>query len=272
MITIRKLASLPQKLLLKKTAYLLHEFSCITGAGHAVDIDYLIRLCEMDELNKSVNPQLSAKLAAVKAVCTSGDTDRLEFFLDDLYYALLGELGASPADWDFMERGKGETALRAENRILLPFQVYLDRVRSPFNVGSLFRTADSFGVSSILLGEGTASPEHQRAKRTSRGCDRTVSWQYSSLDGLLSEPSEPVFALELGGTPIEEYPFPVRGTVIIGSEELGISPEAAEIARSSYGCVTIPLSGTKGSLNLSVAFGILMQHWFASAVKRGSAL
>ena len=70
-----------------------------------------------------------------------------------------------------------------------------------------------------------------------------------------------MFALEEGGTPIEEFVFPERGTVLVGSEELGLSPEALDIARKSRGIVTIPMFGVKRSLNVSVAFGILLYVW-----------
>ena len=75
----------------------------------------------------------------------------------------------------------------------------------------------------------------------------------------------PVFVLETGGTPINEFNFPKEGIVIIGSEELGVSPEA--LHRASYGRVTIPMTGLKASLNVGVAFGILMQAWTNALLK-----
>ena len=63
-----------------------------------------------------------------------------------------------------------------------------------------------------------------------------------------------------------DFVFPERGTVIIGSEELGVSPEA--LARATYGRVTIPMTGLKASLNVGVAFGILMQAW-TDAIRNG---
>ena len=65
--------------------------------------------------------------------------------------------------------------------------------------------------------------------------------------------------METGGTPITEFSFPKEGIVIIGSEELGVSPEA--LKRADYGRVSIPMTGLKASLNVGVAFGILMQAW-----------
>jgi TrmH family RNA methyltransferase len=259
MITIRKLRSLPEKLLVKKCAYLMHEFRLQLQSQEVIDRVYLRALLNLDVLLAAVGPEAQRALSAAEILSRDGsDSQSLVFMLDDVYYALLKEIGSSPADWDFRNRG----SLDASKRRVHPFTVYLDRVRSPFNVGSLFRTSDSFGVEQIILGEGTASPEHPRAKRTARGCEESVKWLWGESTTLRSLSSEPIFALELGGTPIEDFPFPARGTVIIGSEELGISPEMAEAAKASLGYVSIPLAGTKGSLNVSVAFGILMQHWF----------
>ncbi|MCF7953772.1 MAG: TrmH family RNA methyltransferase, partial [Spirochaetales bacterium] len=183
---------------------------------------------------------------------------------------------------------------------VFPLQVCIDRIRSPFNVGSVFRTAESFGVEKIMLLQGSASPEHPRAERSAMGCTEIIPWKFS--DDAVSELTAeqfgsgrlvghdqfkhdqfkhdqfklsqsppgsplgifPVFALELGGTPVDEFVFPDHGIVIIGSEELGVSPELLSLADEGLGRVSIPTCGNKGSLNVSVAFGILMQHWYSS--------
>jgi TrmH family RNA methyltransferase len=71
----------------------------------------------------------------------------------------------------------------------------------------------------------------------------------------------PVFALETGGIPLTEFPFPERGLLIAGSEELGVSPQALAAADASLGRVSIPVYGAKASLNVSVAFGIALENW-----------
>jgi TrmH family RNA methyltransferase len=93
-----------------------------------------------------------------------------------------------------------------------------------------------------------------------------VTWRRSSLEDL-SQPAEefPLFALELGGQSLDSFVFPSRGIVILGSEELGISREAHKLC--TYGTVSIPMSGAKGSLNVAVAFGILMYAWTSSIRK-----
>ena len=98
------------------------------------------------------------------------------------------------------------------------------------------------------------------------GCIETMGWTRCSLDELPED--KPVFVLETGGTPLQEFKFPKEGIVIIGSEELGVSPEA--LKRADYGRVTIPMTGLKASLNVGVAFGILMQAWVEALTKEGS--
>ena len=135
--------------------------------------------------------------------------------------------------------------------------VYLDEIRSPFNVGSMFRTAESFGAEKIFLSPLCASQEHPHAVRSAMGCIEIMPYEH--VHGLPH--GIPVFALETGGTPLDEFSFPERGIMIAGSEELGVNPTLLEAADSSLGRVTIPCFGAKGSLNVSVAFGIAMQAW-----------
>ena len=116
------------------------------------------------------------------------------------------------------------------------------------------------GAEKVLISPHCIDPTQPRAIRSGMGCIETMGWERLSLDQLPAD--TPVFALETGGTPIEEFKFPERGICIIGSEELGVSPEA--LSRATYGTVTIPMKGLKASLNVGVAFGILMQKWVES--------
>ena len=144
-------------------------------------------------------------------------------------------------------------------------RVYLEDVRSPYNVGAIFRTAEAFGVEHVYLSPRTPLPTLARARRTSRGCADVVAWSVCSLGELASPggggPRPALFALETGGEPIDRFAFPRSGIVLVGSEELGLSPEALALAASSAGRVSIPMAGARASLNVAVAFGILMQAW-----------
>jgi TrmH family RNA methyltransferase len=135
-------------------------------------------------------------------------------------------------------------------------RAYLEDIRSPFNVGSIFRSADAFGVSELLVSGFTADPAHPRAIRSAMGATEVVPWRRGGLESLALDGE--AFALELRGEPIDSFTFPERGMVVIGSEELGVSPEAMALCRRT---VSIPMLGAKGSLNVGVAFGVLMSAW-----------
>ncbi len=184
---------------------------------------------------------------------------------------LLELLGTFPAEWDLVIAPHNPAAAGTQSpdgtvraRDFYPgVCVYAEDIRSPFNIGSIFRSAEAMGAEKVLISPHCIDPNQPRAIRSGMGCIETMGWERLSLDEL--PPDLPVFALETGGTPIEEFKFPKKGICIIGSEELGVSPEA--LARATYGTVTIPMKGLKASLNVGVAFGILMQKWVESLNK-----
>lgn len=177
---------------------------------------------------------------------------------------LLAIIGTFPAEWDLViaphappVNADGTT----KQRDFFPgVAVYAEDIRSPFNIGSIFRTAEAMGAEKVYISPCCVDPEQPRAVRSGMGCIETLGWTRASLDELPRD--IPVFALETGGTDINEFKFPKQGICIIGSEELGVSPEA--LKRADYGRVTIPMKGLKASLNVGVAFGILMQKWVES--------
>lgn len=170
---------------------------------------------------------------------------------------LLALIGTFPAEWDLVIAPHE----KERQRHFFPgLCVYAEDIRSPFNLGSIFRTAEALGAEKVYISPNCVSPDHPRALRSGMGCIDNISWERKSLDELSDD--KPIFLLETGGTPIADFNFPKKGICIIGSEELGVSPQAIEKAR--YGCVTIPMYGAKASLNVGVAFGILMQAWVSS--------
>ena len=172
--------------------------------------------------------------------------------------ALLAILGTFPAEWDLVIAPHASEKLTVEKREFFPGMcVDAEDIRSPFNVGSIFRTAEGLGCDKVYISPQCTDPEHPRAKRSSMGCIDTMGYTKCSLDELPED--KPICTLETRGTALADFVFPKEGIVIIGSEELGVSPEA--LRKATYGTVTIPMTGLKASLNVGVAFGILMQAW-----------
>ncbi|WP_428770303.1 TrmH family RNA methyltransferase [Treponema sp. HNW] len=177
---------------------------------------------------------------------------------------LLEITGSPSAEWDLIIAPHSRCSERPFHRGLF---VYAEDIRSPFNLGSVFRTAEAFGAEKLFLSPFCTDPAHPRAIRSAMGCMDFLPHERLSLDELRAVmPEIPVFALETGGTPLEQFEFPARGIAVIGSEELGIHPET--LKKASYGTVSIPVCGVKASLNVGVAFGILMQSWTAALKKR----
>lgn len=174
---------------------------------------------------------------------------------------LLAIIGTFPAEWDLVIAPHpaltNEDGTVKERDFYPGIAVYAEDIRSPFNIGSIFRTAEAMGAQKVYISPCCVDPEQPRAVRSGMGCIETMGYERCSLDQLPAD--IPVFALETGGTDINDFHFPEKGICIIGSEELGVSPEA--LKRATYGRVTIPMKGLKASLNVGVAFGILMQKW-----------
>lgn len=206
---------------------------------------------------------LCAQAADPEAAGSLADPERGACVANRLRRGLEAFAGVSPADWDFGQP-LGLSLDSGVRRVFPGMRAYLEDLRSPFNVGSAFRTADAFGVSELLLSGFTPEPSHPRASRSALGAAEIVPWRRASLSDLagLGE----AFALELRGDDIDSFDFPVTGVVIIGSEELGVSPEALAACDRR---VSIPMLGAKGSLNVGVAFGVLLDAWRRDLRRKG---
>jgi len=141
----------------------------------------------------------------------------------------------------------------------LPLVVLVDNVRSLWNVGSIFRTADACGVERLVLTGITACPPRPEIAKTALGAELAVPWRYradpaSAVAELAAAGRVPV-ALESGdgSVPLDSFDWPERPCLIVGNEVAGVSPS---VLHECVRRVSIPMRGVKGSLNVAVAFGI----------------
>lgn len=154
-----------------------------------------------------------------------------------------------------------------------PLYFILDHLRSAFNVGSLFRTAECFGVSYIYLVGYTPTPEDKGVQKTAMGTETMVSWsQHHHLEEvleILAKKEISVFALETveGSEPLQSFKAPESMAWLVGNERYGLNP--AQLKNVS-GCVEIPMLGQKNSLNvansLSVATFEVIRQWKKSSI------
>jgi TrmH family RNA methyltransferase len=253
MIPLHKLSTLTPSHRLRKAALEFRALEETLGAGGDIDGRYARGLLDLLSRDEAVPPEVRSDLGRL-ALRLEEEPRRA---CNEARHHMLRLTGRDAADWDLL----GSAGLSSEARRVLPgFRVYLEDVRSPFNVGSVFRSAEAFGVAEILLSPFCADPGHPRAERSAMGTTRTVPWRRAALSDL--EGLGPPVALELGGEPLDSFPFPERGVLAVGSEELGLSPDL--LARCRHR-VSIPMGGAKASLNLGVAFGIAARAWFRQA-------
>jgi len=276
MIPLHKLTQLPRSQRLRKAANLVRGaerrfvFFGRLEAGEAEYFEKLVKLLAEDEAFPATAAE-ALKTASKNLADYRTDEKEIRRTLNTVHQVLLAETGRYQADWDFFEPAG---ALDPSKRHIFPgMQVYLEDIRSPFNVGSMFRAADSFGAEKIWLSPLCASPQHKRALRTAMGCVDIIPWEFLPHDPFGENHSAlpffqgPFFALETGGTSIADFSFPASGILIAGSEELGVSPRALAAADVSLGRVSIPTWGAKGSLNVSGAFAIVMHAWAKQLAK-----
>ena len=141
----------------------------------------------------------------------------------------------------------------------LPFVVIVDNIRSLWNIGSIFRTADACGVERLILSGISGCPPRPEITKTALGAEQAVAWDYRGdsaralrevvKDGYVA------FALESGpgSTVVDEVEWPERVCLVIGNEVAGVAPEILDTCALR---VSIPMLGVKQSLNVAVAFGI----------------
>lgn len=149
----------------------------------------------------------------------------------------------------------------------IPVVVVLDNIRSMYNIGSVFRTADAFLIEKIYLCGITATPPNKEIRKTALGATDSIDWEY------VKETSELILRLKSDGfkilsveqtegsknlsgfelDPNEKY------AVIFGNEVDGVQQK---VINQSDLCLEIPQSGTKHSLNVSVCAGIVLWEFY----------
>ena len=166
----------------------------------------------------------------------------------------MDELGRKTVD-EFKQAGK------------TPIVAVLDNIRSMHNVGSVFRTADGFLIEAICLCGYTPQPPHRDIHKTALGATETVDWLYYSTTREavtdLKEKGFKVFGVEQAVDSILLDQLSIdtdeKIAVVFGNEVEGVDQEVLQLCD---GCIEIPQSGTKHSLNISVAAGIVLWELF----------
>ena len=150
-----------------------------------------------------------------------------------------------------------------ENNKIANIYVALDNIRSAQNVGSFFRTCDSLGVDKIMLCGITSVPPNKEILKTALGATESVKWEHfentSKCIETLKNKGFTIICIEQTekSLMLDKYEFNIDENIclVFGNEIEGVSKEIIEMAND---CVEIPQLGTKHSLNVSVAGGIVI--------------
>ena len=157
----------------------------------------------------------------------------------------------------------------------LPVRVLLDNVRSLYNVGSFFRTSDAAAVERLYLCGITGRPPKHAITKTALGAEETVPWEHTweaapLLRGLREQGHE-LAAIETSPHAVDLFDwaprFPV--CVLFGHEVDGLQPELSALCDTH---VRIPMLGTKHSLNVATAGGVVLYELLRKYRKLSAAL
>lgn len=141
--------------------------------------------------------------------------------------------------------------------------IVLDNLRSAYNVGSIFRTADAAAVEHIHLTGMSAHPPHVKLEKTALGALDYVPWTYHerTRDALerLAADGIPRVAIEVTdrAVPLHAFDWPRPVAIMFGNEVTGIHPR--NLARCEA-VVKIPMAGYKNSMNVATAAGVVLYH------------
>jgi 23S rRNA (guanosine2251-2'-O)-methyltransferase len=157
----------------------------------------------------------------------------------------------------------------------LPISVVLDNVRSLYNVGAFFRTADAVRLEKLLLCGITGRPPKRAITKTALGAEETVAWAHTW------EPVALVEEMRLGGYEIAAVETAVHAVdlfdwaprfpvcLLFGHEVEGIRPELSALADTH---VRIPMLGAKHSLNVATAGGVVIYELLRKYRVQGAAI
>lgn len=149
----------------------------------------------------------------------------------------------------------------------IPLVIVLDNIRSLNNIGSVFRTSDAFLIETIFLCGITACPPNAEIHKTALGAEYSVDWVYqeNTKGAILSlkEKGYIIYAVEQAedSVMLDEIDLDKNNkyVLILGNEVKGVSQDVVDLCDK---CVEIPQFGTKHSLNVSVAGGIVIWEFF----------
>ncbi|NLA15752.1 MAG: RNA methyltransferase [Bacteroidales bacterium] len=153
----------------------------------------------------------------------------------------------------------------------LPVVLVLDNIRSRHNIGAAFRTSDAFALEHICLCGITSCPPSPEIHKSALGAEDTMEWTYfeHTMEAVctLQAKGYSVLAVEQAEgaknlaelTSKNKHLANQKVALVFGNEVQGVEQE---VVNACDGCIEIPQHGTKHSLNVSVAIGVVLWHFY----------
>ncbi|MCD4761151.1 TrmH family RNA methyltransferase [bacterium] len=139
------------------------------------------------------------------------------------------------------------------------FHIICHNIRSLYNIGTMFRTADALGVSQLFLTGYSGQPPRKEITKVALGAEESVPWQhYKDIAYLLKKLKKQgvqIIALEKDEQAIDYLSFKPKFplALLVGNEVQGLSPA---LLKKSDKIIALPMKGIKESLNVGVAMAV----------------
>ena len=133
----------------------------------------------------------------------------------------------------------------------------LDGINDPGNLGTIIRSADWFGVHTIICSEDCVELHNPKVIQATMGSLFRVKVFYTDIQEFLKNADKKIFGATLDGQNMFDLKFERSGILVIGSESHGIRPEVLKLTKSK---ISIPAYGKAESLNAAVATSILLSR------------
>jgi tRNA(Leu) C34 or U34 (ribose-2'-O)-methylase TrmL len=137
------------------------------------------------------------------------------------------------------------------------FEIVVDQIRSPYNMGALIRACDTFGFKGVVYGSSWIRTDHAQLQKAARGCQHWIPLvRQPDLVGYLQRAAAPVIGIETSRDAVwlDNWRPPREGHLVLGNEAYGISDALRACCRQ---WVRIPMYGYKHAMNVVQAFSVV---------------
>ncbi|MBK7130596.1 MAG: RNA methyltransferase [Crocinitomicaceae bacterium] len=142
----------------------------------------------------------------------------------------------------------------------------LDEVRDPGNLGTILRTADWFGVKTVIASETSVDLYNPKVIQASMGAVFRINYLQDNLINVMSELQEhsfKIYGADLKGKDLYQVELAAHSAIVMGSESHGLTPGVKQMLSE---IVTIPRFGKTESLNVAMAAGIILSHFRSKVI------